>query len=371
MRVRAGTANGRVEPPRMHKRWYRWGTPLAAAAVVAGALLAPAARAASGGHGGRTIEGIPTIKHAFVIVLENESYDTTFAPNSPAVYLRSLLSQGSFATHYYGVSHLSADNYIAMTSGQAPTPLFQMDCPNWGACEASEKARLDGGRNIADQVEEKHLTWAGYMDSMPGTCVHGPAVGPDTFQGGAGAANRYATRHDPFVYYPTIVENDARCNRHVVPYSNLVTALQTGAPVPNLSFISPDTCHDGHDGDTEADGTRCDLAGADQWLSQNVPLILNSAAYQDGGALFITFDEAENNDNTGCCATGETSDGNTGGGRIGLLMLSPFANVGHATDTFYDHNSLLRTIEDGFGIKEHLNNAASTKVKPLAELFAH
>jgi hypothetical protein len=355
----------------MPTRFLRLTAVLTTVAAALGAVAMRPALAATKPAAPRTIEGVPAIKHAFVIVLENESFDTSFGPGSPAVYLNSLLSQGAFADNYYGVSHLSAGNYIAMTSGQPPTLPFQSDCPSWGLCEASEKARLDGGRNVADQIEERHLTWAGYMDSMPGPCAHGPQVGPDTYQGGAGAANRYATRHNPFVYYPSIVENDARCSSHVVPYTNLVSALQTGAPVPNLSFISPDTCHDGHDGDALADGTRCDLAGADQWLSQNVRLILNSAAYQDGGALFITFDEAENNDNSGCCATGETSDGNTGGGRIGLVMLSPMGKVGHASDLYYDHNSLLRTLEDGFGITEHLNNAASPKVKPLTELFAH
>jgi hypothetical protein len=50
-------------------------------------------------------------------------------------------------------------------------------------------------------------------------------------------------------------------------------------------------------------------------------------------------------------------------------MLSPLARAGQATDTFYDHNALLRTIEDAFGIGEHLNNAASTKVHPMADLF--
>src|SRR5947207_5566494 len=259
----------------MPSRFLRLAAALSTAAAALGAVAIRPALAASKPATTKSIEGIPAIKHAFVIVLENESFNTSFGPNSPAKYLNSLLSRGAFADNYFGVSHLSADTSIAMTRGQPPTPPFQADCPDWGVCETSEKARLDGGRNVADQIEERHLSWAGYMDSMPGTCVHGPAVGPDTYQGGAGAADRYATRHDPFVYYPSIVENDARCNSHVVPYTNLVTALQTGAAVPNLSFITPDTCHDGHDGDAG-----CDLAGADQWLSQNVPLILNSAAYQ-------------------------------------------------------------------------------------------
>src|SRR5205085_4709894 len=95
------------------------------AAVVGGLLAAPVA-----GHAATTIEGVPRYDHVFTIVLENENYDATW--NTPAAgggptYLQSLRSQGVFADHYYGISHVSADNYIAMTSGQPATPLFNTD----------------------------------------------------------------------------------------------------------------------------------------------------------------------------------------------------------------------------------------------------
>src|SRR4029077_9146854 len=99
------------------------------------------------------LEGVPALKHAFIIVLENQDYATSRGPTSPATDLNSLGRKGPFATHYYGVSHASADNYIAMTSGQTPTPLFQADCVNWSACEQSEKATSGGGRSIADPRE--------------------------------------------------------------------------------------------------------------------------------------------------------------------------------------------------------------------------
>src|SRR5947209_12044029 len=148
------------------------------------------------------LEGVPRLKHVFVIVLENEDFKTSWGPASPATYLNSLVPQGAFATQYYGVSHVSADNYIAMTSGQTPTPLFQSDCLNWLACETFEKALPDGGRSVADQLEEQGLTWLGAMESMAVPCQHGAASDViDPYQTG------YATRHDPFVYYPPIVGN--------------------------------------------------------------------------------------------------------------------------------------------------------------------
>src|SRR3954468_24842978 len=95
----------------------------AALTVVAGALGAVAMRpalAAPKPAAPKTIEGIPAIKHAFVIVLENESFDTSFGPGSPAVYLNGLLSQGAFADNYYGVSHLSAGKQQPTKRGESP-----------------------------------------------------------------------------------------------------------------------------------------------------------------------------------------------------------------------------------------------------------
>ena len=65
----------------------------------------------------------------FVIVLENEGFDTTFGPNSKAPYLsQTLTRQGVLLTQYYGTGHASLDNYIAMISGQAATPQTRNDC---------------------------------------------------------------------------------------------------------------------------------------------------------------------------------------------------------------------------------------------------
>jgi len=336
---------------------------LCAAALTVAATLAVAPSPA-GAKQTAGLENVRRLKHVFTIVLENEDFSASWGPASPAKYLNSLVPQGAFASQYYGASHVSADNYMAMTSGQTPTPLFQSDCLNWGACETFEKGLPDGGRSIADQLDEQGLTWLGSMESMAVPCQHGAATDfPDPYQTG------YATRHDPFVYYPPIVENQARCDSHVRNYSELPPVLAGPADaVPNYVFITPDTCDDGHDAPC-ADGRPGGLVSADQWLSQNVPLILNSAAFADRGALVITFDESSTNDFSGCCASGTPPVGVNGGGRIGALVLSPLVKPGTVSATPYDHHSLLRTVEDGFGIGEHLNNAGSPLERPMADLF--
>ncbi len=335
------------------------------AAVLTAAATLTIAPSSAGAKQTAGLEGVPRLEHVFTIVLENEDFSASWGPASPAKYLNSLAPQGAFASQYFGASHASNDNYMAMTSGQTATPLFQGDCLNWLSCETFEKALPDGGRSISDQLEERGLRWLGSMDSMSVPCQHGAATDvTDPYQTG------YATRHDPFVYYPRIVENQARCDAHVRPYSELPPLLAGPADaVPNYVFITPDTCNDGHDAPC-ADGRPGGLLSADQWLSQNVPLILSSAAFADRGALVITFDESGFDDFSGCCASGTPPVGVNGGGRIGALVLSPLAKAGTVSSTPYDHASLLRTVEDGFGIAEHLNNAGSSLERPMADLFS-
>ena len=83
------------------------------------------------------LEGVPHYDHVFTIVLENENFAASWntpGPDGAPTYLQSLRSQGTFAEQYYGISHVSADNYIAMTSGQPATPLFNTDCEaSWAA----------------------------------------------------------------------------------------------------------------------------------------------------------------------------------------------------------------------------------------------
>ena len=323
----------------------------------------PAGAAAAG------LEGIPRFSHIVVLVLENESFATTWGSGSVAAYLNGLRSQGVLADHYYGTGHQSLDNYIAMTSGQPVQPATAADCMglNLYTCVQGQSA-MDSGRNLADQLENAGLSWKGYMDGMPSACFHAdysPTAAPDPYQGHSTAppAFNYADRHDPFLYFADIVGNDSRCRAHVVPYSTLAADLARDS-LPAFSFITPDTCNDGHD-DPCADGSAGGLARADLWLSQNVPALVTYLQAHNG-LLLITFDEAATTDTSGCC-TGGPGGGPGAGGRIGLLALSPAVLAGGVVSTPYDHASLLRTIEDSLGIAEHLNNADTAT--PMADLF--
>jgi phospholipase C len=345
-------------------RWLSMAAALAAALVVAPPGHGAARAAAPNG-------GLPHYDHVAVLVLENENEAATYGAASKATYLRSLVAQGAFDPNYYATGHVSLDNYIAMVSAQGANPLSSTDCAavNMFLCVQPQTA-FAGGRNLADQLESAGLSWKGYMDSMPAPCFHAdyspPAPPPDPYQGNSTAApaGNYADRHNPFLYFADIIGNDARCKAHVVPFPQLSTDLSASA-LPAFSFITPDTCHDGHD-DPCAGQTTGGLAAADLWLSQKLPPLL-SYLNAHNGLLLITTDEASTSDLSGCCHGGPLGAAGFGG-KVGLLALGPHTRAGQTVQTSYDHASQLRTIEDLFGISEHLNNAAASA--DMSDLFS-
>ena len=334
---------------------------LISALVIAGALVAAPATAKQP----TGAEGIPRFSHVVVLVLENENASATWGQASVAHYLNSLVPSGVFASQYYATGHVSLDNYIAMVSGQPAQPLTGSDCAlvNLWLCVQGQSL-YSGGRNLADQLEAKGVGWKGYMDGMPSPCFHADysptALPPDPYQGDSQKppARDYADRHNPFIYFPNIIENDARCKAHVRPYGELASDIGHNT-VPGFAFITPDTCHDGHDAPC-SNGEPGGLVSADRWLAKNVPPLLDYL-WRHNGLLVITSDENGFNDTSsppGCCSGGLLGVLPGSGGRVGLLALSPSITAGRTVATQYDHMSLLRTIEDSFGITEYLNNAA-------------
>jgi phosphatidylinositol-3-phosphatase len=244
------------------------------------------------------------------------------------------------------------------------------------------------------------------------TCGH-PAIGIGTDHTNTAEApsaavplgDAYATRHDPFMYFHSIIDYPS-CNTHVVNLNALTQDLAEERTTPNYVFITPNLCSDGHDGSgTGAAGSTCangqpgGLTSADAFLKEWVPKIMASPAYQRDGLLIITFDESNyvqdvsSNPTTGQTTVDITFPGQTccnqqpgpnlagarpgtftlvntptlvenivingyGGDRIGALLLSRFVNPGSTSSTAYNHYSLLRSLEDIFGLDGHIGYAA-------------
>jgi hypothetical protein len=329
---------------------------------------------------------MPPIRHVFIIMLENESYPVTFGPQSIAPYLsRELPKQGALLSGYYGVGHYSLDNYLAMISGQAPNPATQDDCATYSEFAPTTSKPDDNGQlpgtgcvypknvlTIANQLTDAGFSWKGYMEDMgndpareAATCAH-PVIGTADITQRATPTDQYATKHDPFVYFHSIIDKRKYCDSHVVNLDHLVHDLSRLKTTPNLVYITPGLCHDGHDAPCK-NGQPGGLISADEFLHTWVPRILDAPAFKKDGLLIITFDEG--NDGNACCNEQPLPGGpqpggkiGPGGGHIGAVLLSPFITPGTHSDVEYNHYSLLRTLEDLFGLT-HLGYARDDKLQ--------
>jgi phosphatidylinositol-3-phosphatase len=267
---------------------------------------------------------VPSFSHVIIIVEENREASHILG-NTAAPYVNQLATQYSLARQYYGVSHPSLPNYLAMVAGD--TFGIDSDC---SGCFVNQPS-------IADQIEASGRSWRAYQEDMPSPCF-------------VGSAGNYAQEHNPFIYFDSIRTNKARCAASIVPFDQLAADLAQGQ-LPDYAFITPNLCDDGHD---------CRINTTDTWLAGVVPSILASESFQDGGVLIITWDEGETD--AGCCG------GLAQGGQSVAIILSPLARTGFASDVPASHYSLLRTIEDAWGLPP-LGHAAD--VSPLAEYFGH
>jgi phosphatidylinositol-3-phosphatase len=320
----------------------------------------------------------PPVRHVFVILLENENADVTFSPASPARYLsRTLPSQGALIPEYYGVTHLSLGNYIALISGQGSNPQTQADCQyftNFQAFGFGADGQVLGSGcvyptsvlTLANQLDGNGFTWKGYMEDMgndpareSATCG-APAINGQDHTQEAAPDDQYAARHNPFVYFHSIIDTPA-CDANVLPLTRLAGDLSSASRTANFNFITPNLCHDGHD-EPCVNGEPGGLESADAWLQEWVPRILRAPAFRRDGLLLVTFDEAEAGDTSAdasaCCNQAQfpntPNNGGPipgrGGGRVGAVAVSPFIKPRTVSHRQYNHFSTLRTIEDLFGL---------------------
>ncbi len=254
-----------------------------------------------------------TIKHVFMILMENKGYNQVWnVSNAP--YIASLGNAYARATNFYAITHPSLPNYLDLYAGD-----------NYGItndCSPSSSCHV-GARNLADNLDAAGLTWKGYMESMPSPCY-------------LTVSGNYAPKHDPFVYMDDIRTDKVRCDSHVVNFDALSGDLAAAGTTPNYAFITPDLCSDMHN---------CSIKTGDTWLANHVPAILDSpACTSDKCLVVLTWDE----DN----------------GQYGNHILTIFAGSGAktggvASGTRYTLFSLLRTVEEIFGLPTQTGNDGS------------
>jgi len=265
--------------------------------------------------------------------MENHNWSAIQGSPSAPYINNALLPQASYATEYFNPpgNHPSEPNYLWLEAGT-----------NFGVSDDNPPSdnHQSSTAHLVTLLEHAGLSWKAYEEGTGVTTC--PLT--DSYP--------YATKHNPMIFFDDVTgtnnPNSAYCIAHERPYTELATDLQNNT-VANYNFITPNLCDDMHD---SCSPTNNEIQQGDTWLSHEVPKILNSQAYKNGGALFITWDEGEN-----------SSDG-----PIGMIVLSPYAKGhGYSNTIHYTHSSTLRTIQEIFHITPLLGDAA--KAADLSDLF--
>ncbi|PRC92488.1 alkaline phosphatase family protein [Solimicrobium silvestre] len=371
-----------------------------------------------------------SIKHVFVITLENKNFSSTFGNSTQDTYLQgTLVPMGALLTQYYGTGHVSLDNYVSMISGQPSSLATQTDCAEYQdfSLSSTDSNGIATGtgcvypasvKTLPDLLTAANLSWRGYMEDMgndptreSAACGH-PALNtrdltqsPEAPTTAVPNGDQYATRHNPFMYFHTIIDSPS-CATNVVALPQLKKDLAAASSTPNFVFITPNLCHDGHDGDgTGTAGKGCvngepgGLTSIDAFLKEWVPLIMASPAYQQDGMIVINFDEGApptpavtmvsgiptltlTYPGAPCCgqqtgpnvtrpyitdypasaATGgmpvQLSYAGIGGDQTGAVLISPFIKPGTVSNTPYNHYSLLKSLQDIYSVTPYLGYAS-------------
>lgn len=348
--------------------------PVAASAPLASAApsTAPASESPPAKQPAAPKESLPEagrIKHVFVVSLASSGYDAAFGATPQMPYLANTLRpEGELLSGYSLLTGAGLPNGIAAVSGQPPNVQTEENCPTFGEFPASsavdDKGVVSGdgcvfpveALTLADQLVSGRFRWRAYVEGMvdeigkPDSCVHPDFGGADEpIQGG------YAARHNPFVYFHSLLDL-GDCAVNDVSLDELSTNLSKLDSTPNYALIAPNLCNAGVTGQCPA-GAPDGAASADAFLSQWVPKILASPAFKKDGLLVVAFGELNPPDPAVAVPTGPP--------KVGALLVSRFVSPGATDSAAYDPYSLLRTIEDLFGL-DHLGMADGTKVKSLA-----
>ena len=281
-----------------------------------------------------TPHSINGIKTVFIILMENHNWASGASPilgsgNCPYIN-NTLLPISSYCSQYYNPpgNHPSEPNYLWLVGGTD----FGIQNDNPPA-----NNHLSSTNNLFTQLDAAGISWRTYQENITGLVVPDVDVYP------------YGVRHNPFVFFDSVRNNLTYCTNHVRPFTELGRDLTNNA-VARFNFITPNVTNDMHDATCTGCSTRTQ---GDNWLAREVPKILTSQAYSNGGALFITWDEG----------VGSPADG-----PIGMIVLSPRAKGGgYNNSLYYDHSTTLRTMQDIFGVRPYLANAAYAD--NLSDLF--
>jgi hypothetical protein len=287
---------------------------------------APSGGASSGGAGaaGSAGSGATKLNYVFVIPLENHDPDQVFGSDDAPYLNDTLVANYATASNFvdqFALSTPSEPHYIWMEAG---TNAFADHTFTSDGSPSASNSTADTS-HLVTQIENamSGVTWLSYQEGIDGTSGACPVA----------SSGHYHPRHNPFVFFQDVAgdppsKTNAYCADHHKPLSALAADLGSGS-VATYNFVTPDLCHDMH-GHTGCPDSNLVRAG-DDWLEANVPRIIDFVTAH-GGVIFFVWDEGD--DTT----------------MLPFIAVGPGVKPGYVGDVKYTHGSLLKSLEEIFGL---------------------
>lgn len=245
--------------------------------------------------------GLPRPAHVVVVVLENHSFDE-IVQGAQAPFIQSLVAAGAVLTQFHAITHPSEPNYLALFSGSTQG-VTDDHCPLSFSGANLGRSLLDAGR-----------TFVGYAEDLPSAGYTGCSSGD------------YARKHAPWTDFTNL---PASVNQPMTAFPPDFTQL------PTVSFVIPNLVHDMHNGP---------LPQADTWLDEQLGGYLAWARTHDS-LLVLTADE----------------DDGSSANRIATIVVGAHVAPGRYPQPL-THYSLLRTIEDMYGLPRLGGSATAARI---------
>jgi acid phosphatase len=273
----------------------------------------------------------PVTNRVILVVLENQKYGAIIG-NPRAPYLNSLAEKYAVAGNYFANTHPSIGDYFMLTTGQ----IISNDLVFQGIVQDD---------NIVRELGQHSMDWKAYAQSIPEAGYTGDRAYP------------YAKTHMPFAYFADIVQYPSQALK-MVGTDGLASDVALD-DLPAFVYITPDQLHNMHDCASGVPGTCSNddkIADGDAWLKETLDPIIQSPNFEKHKTLLlITWDESFD------------KDFENGGGHIPFIVVSPDVRPGYVSDTFFQHESGLRLIEERLGLPVVLG--ASTDAPSMQEFF--
>jgi phospholipase C len=334
--------------------------------------------------------------------LSDNSFSTTYGPSSPgAINLISGNTHGfhavdPFSGHKitYGSTVASPDAHHVGTIIKDPDPAYD-DCSDDNHTAKSPVGVMTG-TNVGDLMNAHGVTWGWFQAGFKPTTHRksGYAVcGAKHANIGNNYVLDYSPHHNPFAFYestsnpehkpPTSVSMIGQTDRanHNYDLSDFDAALAAGN-LPAVSYLKAGVYQDGH-------AAFSDPLDEQEFLVSRINAIQQSPQWAST-AVIVAYDDSDGwydhvappqvngsrdaaQDHSAACGTAPVAGGYADrcgyGPRLPLLVISPYAKTNYVDHTLTDQTSILRFIEDNWGLGRIGDHSYDAEAGSLAGMF--